>query len=203
MTRLALATANRPYAETIVETAEFLARNNPDFPVIATTAAHARGILHKDPGALAAAVADQPEPWARASAAEDLGVLLATESGAAAREQAVSSLDQALDGYQCVGALRDAARVRARLRALGVRRRHWAQPQRPAFGWGSLTETERAVAGLIAGGMTNRQAAARMFLSPHTVSTHLRRIFAKLDIASRVELARIVAEECPSLIRDP
>ncbi|MGW4640972.1 helix-turn-helix domain-containing protein [Sphaerisporangium sp. NPDC004334] len=64
-----------------------------------------------------------------------------------------------------------------------------------AFGWDSLSETERAVAELIARGLTNRQAAARMFLSPHTVSTHLRRIFAKLDIASRAELARICAEK--------
>ncbi|WP_433430682.1 helix-turn-helix transcriptional regulator [Nonomuraea sp. CA-141351] len=201
MTRLALATANRPYAQTIVDTAESLAKNNPDFPVIATTAAHARGILHKDPGALAS-TADQPEPWARASGAEDLGVLLAATPGASAREQAIKSLDQALDGYLCIGALRDAARVRARLRALGVRRRHWDQSQRPAFGWDSLTDTERAVAGLIARGLTNRQAAARMFLSPHTVSTHLRRIFAKLDIASRVELACIVADESPAMLRD-
>ena len=112
-----------------------------------------------------------------------------------------SSLDEALEGYERIGALWDVARVRARLRALGVRRRHWAQPQRPAFGWDSLTDTERAVAGLIARGMTNRQAAERMFLSPHTVSTHLRRMFGKLDIASRAELARIVAEECPDLLK--
>ncbi|MBP2705029.1 hypothetical protein JOL79_14525 [Microbispora sp. RL4-1S] len=88
--------------------------------------------------------------------------------------QPVDSLDQALDGYERIGALLDAARVRARLRALGVRRRHWSQSQRPTFGWDSLTDTERAVAGLIAKGMTNRQIAQRMFLSPHTVSTHRR-----------------------------
>ncbi|GII52105.1 LuxR family transcriptional regulator [Planotetraspora thailandica] len=202
MTRLALATGHRPYAETIVDTAEHLAGNNPDYPVFAAAAAHARGLLRQDPAALDCAAANHPQPWERASAAEDLGVLLAATTGASARKQAVDRLDQALDGYQRVGALRDAARVRARLRALGVRRRHWVQPQRPAFGWDSLTDTERAVAGLIARGMTNRQAAARMFLSPHTVSTHLRRIFAKLDIASRVELACIVAEKCPALLRD-
>ncbi|MGP4098340.1 helix-turn-helix transcriptional regulator [Nonomuraea sp. KM90] len=202
MTRLALATGNRPYARAIVDTAESLARNNPDFPCLAVTAAHARGLLRQDPGALASAVTDQPEPWARASAAEDLGVLLAARPGTAAREQAVNSLDQALDGYQHVGALRDAARVRARLRALGVRRRHWAQPPRPSFGWDGLTDTEREVAVLVAQGLTNRQAAARMFLSPHTVSTHLRRIFTKLDIGSRVDLARIVTERCPDALRD-
>ncbi|MEU7939127.1 response regulator transcription factor [Microbispora bryophytorum] len=50
--------------------------------------------------------------------------------------------------------------------------------------------------------MTNRQIAQRMFLSPHMVSTHLRRMFGKLNIASRTELARIVAEMCPELIKD-
>ncbi|WP_440099184.1 helix-turn-helix transcriptional regulator [Streptosporangium sp. H16] len=200
MTRLALAAANRPYAQAIVDTAEYLARNNPDFPVFATTFAHARGIFHQDPGALTAA-ADQPEPWARALVAEDLGVLWATDSGADASVKAVECLDEALDGYERIGALWDVARVRARLRALGVRRRHWARSQRPSFGWDSLTDTERAVADLVARGMTNRQAAERMFLSPHTVSTHLRRMFGKLDIASRAELARIVAEKRPDLRR--
>ncbi|GAB3160680.1 helix-turn-helix transcriptional regulator [Microbispora hainanensis] len=200
MTRLALAVENRPYAQAMVDTAEHLARNNPDFPMFATASAHARGILCADPDALASAI-DQPEPWIRASAAEDLGALLAATSGTDAAAKAVDKLDQALDGYEQIGALSDAARVRARLRALGVRRRHWNQPQRPTFGWESLTETERAVAGLIARGMTNRQIAQRMFLSPHTVSTHLRRMFGKLDIASRTELARIVAEECPELVK--
>ncbi|MEU8177711.1 AAA family ATPase [Microbispora hainanensis] len=199
MTRAALAAANRPYARAVLDTAEYLARNNPDFPIFTTTFAHARGLFHQDPEALAAA-ADQPEPWARALVAEDLGVLWAAASGVDASAKAVESLDQALDGYERIGALWDVARVRARLRALGVRRRHWNQPQRPAFGWESLSDTERAVAGLIAKGMTNRQIAQRMFLSPHTVSTHLRRMFGKLGIASRTELARIVAEKCPELI---
>ena len=42
---------------------------------------------------------------------------------------------------------------------------------------------------MVAGGATNRQAAERLFLSPHTVSTHLRHAFDKLGIRSRVELA--------------
>ncbi|MEO3813238.1 AAA family ATPase [Sphaerisporangium sp. B11E5] len=201
LTRLALATAHRPYARAVAGMAERLAGDNPDFPDFAAAAAHARGILDKDTAALARAAEGHPQPWERASAAEDLGALLS--AAPATRDQAVESLDRALDGYRGVGALRDAARVRARLRVLGVRRRHWAQPHRPPYGWDSLTDTERAVAGLIARGMTNRQAAARMFLSPHTVSTHLRRMFAKLGIASRVELARVVTEHCPSLLQDP
>ncbi|MEU7693774.1 MULTISPECIES: AAA family ATPase [Microbispora] len=199
MTRAALAAGNRPYARAVLDTAEYLARNNPDFPIFTTTFVHSWGLFHQDPDALAAAV-DQPEPWARALVTEDLGVLLATASGPGTTAKAVDALDKALDGYERIGALWDVARLRARLRALGVRRRHWGRSQRPTVGWDSLTDTERAVAGLIAKGMTNRQIAQRMFLSPHTVSTHLRRMFGKLDIASRTELARIVAEKCPELI---
>jgi DNA-binding NarL/FixJ family response regulator len=42
--------------------------------------------------------------------------------------------------------------------------------------------------------MTNREAAAHLFLSPHTVSTRMRHVFQKLQISSRVELARIAAD---------
>ena len=62
-----------------------------------------------------------------------------------------------------------------------------------ALGWPSLTPTERSVAAVVAEGTTNREAAARLFLSPHTVDYHLRQIFRKLGIGSRVELARLMA----------
>src|SRR5580658_10273660 len=93
------------------------------------------------------------------------------------------------------GAPRDQARIRHRLRQLGIRRRHWATPAgRPVTGWGSLTETEQAVAGLVAEGLNNSQVAARMYISTHTVAHHLRQTFRKLSIASRVELTRIVID---------
>jgi DNA-binding CsgD family transcriptional regulator len=58
-------------------------------------------------------------------------------------------------------------------------------------GWGRLTDAERSVAELVSLGYTNREAGARLFISPHTVDYHLRHIFRKLDIDSRVQLARI------------
>jgi DNA-binding CsgD family transcriptional regulator len=61
----------------------------------------------------------------------------------------------------------------------------------PPPGWSCLTPAERIVAGLVAEGLTNRDVAARLFLSRHTVDFHLRQIFRKLDIRSRVELARL------------
>jgi DNA-binding CsgD family transcriptional regulator len=72
---------------------------------------------------------------------------------------------------------------------------------REAAGWADLTRTERQVAQVVAGGLTNREAGRRVFMSPHTVDAHLRHIFRKLDINSRVELARIVGEQEPSLGR--
>lgn len=64
----------------------------------------------------------------------------------------------------------------------------------PGSGWESLTDTERSVAELVAEGYTNREAAASLFISWHTVDSHLRHIFAKLDISSRIHLARIASQ---------
>jgi len=64
--------------------------------------------------------------------------------------------------------------------------------RRPLLGLGSLTDTETSVANLVAGGLTNRQIAERVFISRHTVDFHLRSIYRKVGVASRVELAREV-----------
>jgi DNA-binding CsgD family transcriptional regulator len=61
-------------------------------------------------------------------------------------------------------------------------------------GWESLTATELSVIDLVVRGLTNRQAAERLFLSHHTVGFHLRSVFAKLGLTSRVELARVATE---------
>ncbi|MFF3468176.1 LuxR C-terminal-related transcriptional regulator [Streptomyces sp. NPDC001984] len=63
---------------------------------------------------------------------------------------------------------------------------------RPATEWDALTRTERRVALLVAEGHTNRSAAETLTLSPSTVATHLRSIFTKLSLASRMELTRLV-----------
>src|SRR5262249_56111320 len=103
---------------------------------------------------------------------------------------------EGMQGYEGVGAGADAPRVRRRLRKLGVRRRHWTQSAcRPVTGWESLTETERAASDLVAEGLNNRQIANRMYVSVNTVAFYLRQIFRKLNIGSRVELARIVIQQ--------
>ncbi|HEX5294835.1 MAG TPA: LuxR C-terminal-related transcriptional regulator, partial [Streptosporangiaceae bacterium] len=192
LARTALAAGDSELADTAARTAQGLADAHPGFPAVAAAAAHSRGLALRDPARLAQATTQHTDPWARASAAEDLGVLHASQGD---RAQAIGYLKEALDGYLQVGAARDQARIRRRLRQLGIRRRHWSTPSaRPVTGWDSLTDTEQAVAGLVAEGLNNNQVAARMYISTHTVAHHLRQAFRKLSIASRVELTRIVIE---------
>lgn len=66
---------------------------------------------------------------------------------------------------------------------------------RPKLGWPSLTPSERDVVGLVAEGLSNRQIAERLFLSRYTVETHLKHVFAKLMVESRVELAALAVAE--------
>ena len=62
----------------------------------------------------------------------------------------------------------------------------------PVAGWGSLTPAELRVVRLVAAGATNREAADELYLSPHTVSSHLRSAFIKLGLHTRTQLARVV-----------
>ena len=83
---------------------------------------------------------------------------------------------------------------------LGARRRHWTQPaERPVTGWQSLTDTERTASELVAQGMNNKQVAEQMYISVNTVAFHMRQIFRKLHIGSRLELARIVMRQAQPL----
>ena len=193
LARTALATGDGELAARAARAAQDLAETHPGFPALAAAAAHSGGLAGRDPARLAEAATQHPDPWARASAAEDLGVL---HAGHGDRDQAIGHLKDALGGYGQVGADRDQARIRRRLRRLGIRRRHWSTPAaRPVTGWDSLTDAEHAVAGLVAEGLSNNQVAARLYISTHTVAHHLRQAFRKLSIASRVELTRIVIEQ--------
>ena len=91
------------------------------------------------------------------------------------------------DGNTLIGAL-------VRIAAHGEDRRARRPGERPTLGWDSLTATERSVVSLAAQGMTNRQIAEELFMSHRTVSSHLYRIFPKLDVTSRVELVRLALE---------
>jgi DNA-binding CsgD family transcriptional regulator len=190
MVRTALAAGDLRRASRAAAAANRLASDNPGVASAAAAAAHARGLLDRDAAAVVQASAEYRHPLAKASAAEDAGVVFARAGDG---DGAVAQLDQAMQIYSRAGADRDVNRVRARLRDLGVRRRDRSQvSRRPSCGWASLTETEQKVAHLVAQWLTNREVADRLFLSPHTVDSHLRQIFRKLDIRSRRELVPLL-----------
>jgi DNA-binding CsgD family transcriptional regulator len=115
-------------------------------------------------------------------------------SAAGRDDEAIRCLQEALVEYGRLAARRGVARTRRRLRQLGVRRRHGAGETKPTGGWAGLTDVEQATARLVAEGLTNQQIADQRFISTHTVAFHLRQMFRKLDISSRVDLARVALE---------
>jgi DNA-binding CsgD family transcriptional regulator/tetratricopeptide (TPR) repeat protein len=198
LVRLALAIGDTELADRAASIAEQRSRLNPEADVLAATAAQAHGLRSGNRAALTDAVerfSASSRPLASASALEDLGRAQVRDG---LRDDAVASLGRALETYVETGATWDAARVRGRLRTLGVRRR-LARQARPSTGWAGLTDSELTIARLVAQGLTNREVAARLFLSPHTVSMHLRNAFAKLDINSRVELAQLERRHDPAV----
>jgi DNA-binding CsgD family transcriptional regulator len=192
LVRIALDAGDRELAESAAAGAGRRAEISPGVPAFLASAVHARGLLSGNPGPLAEAVtilrAGQRR-LALASALEDLAV---AEIRAGRGGQAIDALDEALVSYAACGARWDLARVRRRLRRLGIQRRVPAE-RRPAVGWAALTEAELAVVRLVADGLTNREVAERLYVSPHTVNGHLRHAFEKLGINSRVALTRIAA----------
>jgi DNA-binding CsgD family transcriptional regulator len=186
--------AGETYAAAILaEGARDLARLNPHVNSLVAVGCHALGLIEQDEQLLAEAVqqAERSEaPLVEAAVREDLARLLTSAA-------AVQQLEKAYEIYLRAEAHHDTARVRAALRARGVRKRQ-TSIARPQQGWGSLTPSELSVVDLVARGLTNREAAAELFLSPDTINTHLRHAFMKLGIRSRVELARLAAERKPT-----
>jgi DNA-binding NarL/FixJ family response regulator len=98
-------------------------------------------------------------------------------------------LREAHDTFVSLGLQPWADRARAELRASGER-----TPDPSAKTRQALSPQELQIAQLAAAGLSNRQIADRLFLSHRTVGAHLYRVYPKLDVVSRSELARALAE---------
>jgi DNA-binding CsgD family transcriptional regulator len=101
------------------------------------------------------------------------------------RTDARGHLRAALELFRTLGAVPWAERAEAELRATGETPR-----KRDVSAVEQLTPQELQIAGLVTGGLTNKEIAAQLFLSPRTVDYHLRKVFTKLGITSRTELIR-------------
>jgi DNA-binding CsgD family transcriptional regulator len=177
-------------AERAAEFARRIAQRNPVVQSLAGGAEHAEGVLRNDPLALHRA-ADlhrlAGRPLAAGSALEDAARI---EQSTRDKSRAVRLLESAMDLYLECGAQCDMDRVQRKLLRLDAHNVRRLGAERPKSGWESLTSAELRVVRAIVDGRTNREAASVLFLSPHTVDSHLRRVFSKLDINSRVELTK-------------
>ena len=192
LVRLALALGHRDVAAEVAGTVAAGVALAPEVPTVRSLALRCQGLVdgEVEPMIEAVALARQaPLLIEHAGACEDAARLLA-QGGR--RDEAAALLAEALERYEQAGADAWARRVRVQLRALGVRPGPRGSRHRPAHGWESLTATERAVSRLVAEGLTNGAVARRLYISPHTVNTHLRHVFAKLDVSNRVALAAVV-----------
>jgi DNA-binding CsgD family transcriptional regulator len=143
----------------------------------------------------AATLERSPARLDHARALADLGGLM-RRSGerSAAREPLRAALDIALDA----GATRLAETAREELRATG------AHPRRDRItGRDALTPSELRVARLAAEGRTNNEVAQALFVTAKTVDTHLSRVYSKLGISSRRELALALEKRAPDSDREP
>ncbi len=194
LVRLALACGDRGRARDAAAAVAELADENPEVPSLTGAALRCRGLAEDDAEILhaaAVAYAHAPRPLELALASEDAGTAFARQGKT---DQALSLCYQAIEIYERLGAARDLARAEAVLRAAGIRRGRRGARARPQAGWHSLTPTEHTIATLVAEGLSNPQIGGRLYISPRTVQTHLAHMFAKLDIASRAQLAAVVTE---------
>ncbi len=189
LVRLALALGHRDVAAEVASAVAAGVAVAPEVPTVRSLALRCQGLVDGDAEPMIEAVAlarRAPLLVEHTGACEDAAGLLAHGGR---RDEAAALLAEALERYEQAGADAWAARVRAQLRALGVRPGPRGPRHRPAGGWHSLTATERAVSLLVAEGLTNGAVARRLYISPHTVNTHLRHVFAKLGVPNRVALA--------------
>jgi DNA-binding NarL/FixJ family response regulator len=126
-----------------------------------------------------------PRPYEAALAAEGAGRCALT--GGPETTAGIAELDTAAQELDAIGAVWDAARVRAELRAHQSAERR--PPGRPGYGE-RLSPREQEVAELAGAGMSNREIAATLYLSPRTVEQHVARALKKSGVLSRQDLAR-------------
>jgi DNA-binding CsgD family transcriptional regulator/tetratricopeptide (TPR) repeat protein len=184
LARIAIRGDRRDRLERIERVARLRAAANPDNDLCAGTWLHVHGLVHDAAESLAAAVDRLRRVDRRlvlAAALEDLGCALRTGSVAAA----VGAWQEAASLFDDAGAVRDAERSRRHLRGVGVA----VRASSADAGVSGLTAREFQVVERVAAGLTTQQIATDLFISTHTVTSHVRHVYTKWGVASRRELA--------------
>jgi DNA-binding CsgD family transcriptional regulator/tetratricopeptide (TPR) repeat protein len=190
--RLAIKTGDLDTAKALAGHAEALAADS-DIPHRQANALYCFGLLDQDATRLLAAAERYGHAGRPLLSAKALEAAAGNFVGADDRDQARTAFSRAVEIYASLGAATDVARLQARFRAHGIRRSPHTKHRRVRSGWDSLTPTEIKVAALVEGGLSNPEIAAKLFLSRRTVATHVSHILKKLDVNSRIDIAREAA----------
>ncbi len=187
--RLAAETGDTGTVQALVDHAAALAAES-EIPHRQANAMYCRGLLDHDASRLLTAAErydDAGRPLPRAKALEAAaGEFVESDD----RGQARDAFTQAVEVYTALGAAADVSRLQATFRAHGIRRGPHAKHRRARSGWDSLTATEIKIAAFVEEGLSNPEIAARLLLSRRTVATHVSHILKKLDVHSRIDIAR-------------
>jgi len=195
---IAIAAGDRTFAGETVERAAAAAARNPGVGCFAGVALQVRGFVTNDIHALEQAVhllRMSPRPVILATALTDHGALLLQRGE---HKHAARQLSEAREIYDRLKAVPSRTHVQALLASADPARAN--KPHRiskPVTGWAALTDSEQRVARLTAQGQTNRATAETLGISTNTVSAHLRAVFMKMDVHSRVQLTNAMPPDLP------
>lgn len=190
LVRLALAVGDRDMARRAVALAEAAAVVKVDRLIV--SARICRAMLDDDPQALLTSASYLEGAGRRpflAFVLQEAAVRFAQQDDVTA---ARAAFNQAVDIWEDLHSVFDVRRIQQRLRPYGIRRGPRSTHRRALHGWTALTQTEREVAASVSEGRSNPEIAAQMVISRRTVETHVARIMQKLELRSRVEVAREV-----------
>jgi DNA-binding CsgD family transcriptional regulator len=191
LARLAMALGEDAVAQGVVDRLEDAVAQQPDDPVLRGRTLRTRGLVRADAALLSAAAeefATLGHPFEAATVWAEAGdALLAhgdTVNGTRAVERALAVFDE-------LNALRDADALRARFAVTAPSRQHLRRaPRRRAVeGWDALTPSEAEVVDEVCAGRSNTEIAARLGLSRRTVEAHLRSVYRKIGVPTRLALA--------------
>jgi DNA-binding CsgD family transcriptional regulator len=177
------------FAQAAVEAAQRAALRNPGVLSFEGMALNLLGRHTNDMEMIehaAQVLAVSPRALLRGNGAESWGRALLA---AGHRAEGLEQLDRAWDEYHHMGAQQCRLRVQRTMHKAGARRAKWPASAATESSSPTLSQAERRVAALIASGYTNKAAASELGVSINTVGTHLRAVFTKLGVQSRVQLA--------------
>ena len=160
-------------------------------PLLLARSAAAAGARARGRGARVARAARDAAAGAPLAAARAELAVGRAHAAAGRRDEALATLTAAEARLDACGAVRLRDEAVRELRRLGHRVRRGGGARTD----GALTAREREIALLVASGRTNREIAEQLVLSTRTIEAHLRTIYGKLGLRSRVELTRALADE--------